>query len=200
MENIDILNADSTQTEVVLPTFELTTDCATVKFTVNSGESSTITAEFTAPPIDTNGYPAYSGHIEITSSSETLRVSYLIVVGSVYDQQLKGHDVFGAPFPLVPLPDGTSRLIRLLISSPAEIPPSSRIGPLPSLAHFRCVSTTVSVAWIVIRFPRGHNRPRDCGFEKRQPHGGRKSCGEPCCCKNARRAGGYPLPSLYPNC
>ena len=84
----------SIQGQVILPPYTLTTEYATVKFsqtefTVDPGQSETIVAEFTAPTIEgTGGYPAYSGHIVITSPSETLTVSYLGVVGSVKDIQL----------------------------------------------------------------------------------------------------------------
>jgi len=91
----------------------LTSDHATVNFskewlTVNPGESSTITAKFTPPAITAKGYPAYSGHIEISSSLETLRVSYLGVLGSVHEQQLLDRsDVpFNASLPFIQLPDG----------------------------------------------------------------------------------------------
>ncbi|KAF9650862.1 subtilisin-like protease [Thelephora ganbajun] len=100
--------------EVVLPPFELTTDHATVEFsetrlTVNPGTSCTVIAKFTAPPIYTKGYPAYSGHIEIANSVETLRVSYLGVLGSVHKQQLLDHsnDPFNVSLPFVQLPGGT---------------------------------------------------------------------------------------------
>lgn len=92
----------------------LTTDYATVEFnqscfTVNPGQSSTITVNFTAPAIDVQGYPAYSGHIEITSPLETLTVSYLGVLGSVHEQQLLDHSdvLLNSPLPLIQLPDGS---------------------------------------------------------------------------------------------
>jgi len=104
----------SAQPEVVLPPFTLTTDYAAVEFnqssfTVNPGQSGTITADFTAPAIDAKGYPAYSGHIEISSPLETLRVSYLGVLGSVHEQQLLDHsDVpLNSSLPLIQLPDGS---------------------------------------------------------------------------------------------
>jgi len=92
----------------------LTTDYATVVFsqprlTVNPGQSSIIIANFTAPAIDAKGYPAYSGHIEITSPLETLRVSYLGVLGSVHEIQLldRSNVPFGSSLPLIELPDGS---------------------------------------------------------------------------------------------
>lgn len=104
----------SVQLQAVVPPFKLTADHAAIKFsqaklTVNPGQSSTITATFTAPAIAARGYPAYSGHIEITSPSETLRVSYLGVLGSVHEQKVL--DPFdpslNVSLPLVELPDGT---------------------------------------------------------------------------------------------
>jgi len=92
----------------------LTTDYATVefskaRFTVDPGQSSTITVIFTPPAIDAEGYPAYSGHIEVTSPSETLRISYLGVLGSVHEQPLldRSDTAFGVPLPLIQLPDGS---------------------------------------------------------------------------------------------
>ena len=103
----------STQLQPVLPPFDLTADHATVQFsqtklTVDPGQSTTITATFTAPAIDPKGYPAYSGHIEVVGPSETLRVSYLGVLGSVYEQQLLDRsDVpFNVSLPFTELPDG----------------------------------------------------------------------------------------------
>lgn len=103
----------STQPESVLPPFELTADHATIefsrtKFAVNPGESSTITAKFTAPAINAKGYPAYSGDIEISCSSETLRVSYLGVLGSVHEQQLldRSDVLINVSLPFIQLPDG----------------------------------------------------------------------------------------------
>jgi len=104
----------SAQSEPLLPPFNLTTDASTVEFsqisfTVNPGQSDTISAKFTAPNIDAAGYPVYSGHIEITSSLETLRVSYLGVLGSVHEQQLldRSNAAFGVRLPLIQLPDGS---------------------------------------------------------------------------------------------
>lgn len=102
------------QPQPVLPPYRLTADHATVEFsrtdlTVNPGELSIVTAKFTAPAINATGYPAYSGYIEITSPSETLRVSYLGVLGSVRDQQLLDHSdaQFNSSLPLIQLSDGS---------------------------------------------------------------------------------------------
>ena len=104
----------SAQTTPVLPPFTLTTDCATVKFSqstfsLNPGQSNTITASFTPPAINPKGYPAYSGHIEIKSSVETVRVSYLGVLGSVHDIQPLDRSVapFNFPLPIIQRPDGS---------------------------------------------------------------------------------------------
>jgi hypothetical protein len=104
----------SVQLEIVVPPYTLTAEHAAVEFsqssfTVDPGKSSTITAKFTAPAIDAKDYPAYSGRIEITSPAETLRVSYLGVLGSIHEQQLLDHsDIpFNSPLPFIQLPDGT---------------------------------------------------------------------------------------------
>ena len=104
----------SVQSEALLGPLALTADSVTVKFsqtklTVGPGKSGTITAEFTPPKIDGAGLPAYSGHIEIKSSSETLRVSYMGIVGSVRAKQLldRSNATFGVPVPFIGLPDGS---------------------------------------------------------------------------------------------
>ena len=79
------------------------------KLTVNPGSTSIIIANFTAPAIDPKGYPAYSGYIELTSPSETLRVAYLGVLGSVHEQQLLDHSkaaTLNASLPCILQPDG----------------------------------------------------------------------------------------------
>ena len=104
----------SAQLYPVLPPFTLTTDSASVgfsqsTFSLDPGQSKTITATFIPPLINQKGYPAYSGHIEITSSLETVRVSYLGVLGSVYDQQLldRSEVPFDSSLPLIQRPDGS---------------------------------------------------------------------------------------------
>ena len=102
------------QTKPVIHPFTLTTDSATVKFnqsafSLDPGQSSTITASFTPPAISPDGYPAYSGHIEIRSSVETVRVSYLGVLGSVRDIQPldRSESPFNSPLPIIQLPNGS---------------------------------------------------------------------------------------------
>ena len=93
----------------------MTTDAATVEFITDSefsleqGQSKIVIARFTPPAIDPKGYPAYSGHIEITSKFETVRVSYFGVLGSVHEQQLldRSDVAFGYPLPLIKRPDGS---------------------------------------------------------------------------------------------
>jgi hypothetical protein len=93
--------------------FTLTTDFATIefsqsKFTLNPGQSQTITAKFTPPSMDPKEYPAYSGHIEIISLSGTMRVSYMGIMGSVHEQQLldRSDAPLGSPLPLIRRPGG----------------------------------------------------------------------------------------------
>ena len=71
------------------------------EFTIDPGYSEVIVAEFTAPTIEGNdSYPVYSGHIVITSGSETLRVGYLGVIGSVNDIQLLAQSDSSVAYPL----------------------------------------------------------------------------------------------------
>ena len=106
----------SIQSQAIVSPYTLTTDYATVEFsqtefTVDPGQSTAITAKFTAPAIEEKVYPAYTGHIEITSHWETLRVSYLGVVGSVEEIPLMAHSDPSVNFSLPALqrPDGSSQ-------------------------------------------------------------------------------------------
>ena len=104
----------SIQGRPTIPPYILTTEYATVEFsqaefTVDPGQSKTITAKFTAPAIEEDGtYPAYSGHIVITSPLETLTVSYFGIVGSIYDKSQFGNSDSSVDYqlPALQLPDG----------------------------------------------------------------------------------------------
>ena len=104
------------QSQPALPPYTLTTEYATVKFSktefaVDSGQSKTITAKFTAPTTKEKGYPVYSGRIVITSCSGTLAVSYLGVVGSIRDipSLARSDPSVNFTLPALQLPDGTGQ-------------------------------------------------------------------------------------------
>ncbi len=85
----------------------LTNVAATVKFTsslvtVDAGATATVTVTFTPPPGDAT-YPVYSGWVEIVSGSETLRVSYLGVAGTLKEKKVVDNTdfFFGEPTPAI---------------------------------------------------------------------------------------------------
>ena len=97
------------QDVTLLGPLALTTNYASVSLspsavTVDPGQSTTIIASFTPPAgVDPVTYPAYSGFIQVASGDETLRVSYLGVVGSLIDKKVLDttSNYFGRPLPFV---------------------------------------------------------------------------------------------------
>ncbi|KAF9467399.1 pyrolysin [Collybia nuda] len=72
-------------------------------FTVDPGQSQTITASFVLPKVEVSAYPIFSGFIQVSSGTEKLHVSYLGLAASLKNKHIIDNTdtFFGVQLPAV---------------------------------------------------------------------------------------------------
>lgn len=79
-------------------------------FTLNPGESETITVEFSYPDVDATTFPVLSGFINVNSGSEILHVSYLGLAASLIDKQVLDDTDYWFGFDLPAIVDSSGQI------------------------------------------------------------------------------------------
>ncbi|KAK7053257.1 hypothetical protein VNI00_003883 [Paramarasmius palmivorus] len=101
---------------VPLTNDSIAVDLSTYSFNLEPGQSQSVVARFTAPPVNTSTFPLYSGFIQIDAlldngSNETTHVSYLGLAASLKDKDTLDNTnvTLGYQIPVVLEPSGDAQ-------------------------------------------------------------------------------------------